>query len=396
MLSPLASLLVCIRFFKSNVSQFFILVFAFYFGYHCGFVWDLMNHYVTLPFFYGRGMSEILSDPRVYVVGNDHYHIFAKYIFTRFSMSRQLFGAYACVIYTFLLLFFMRQLSEYYHRALSACEVACMLLIAFTVEYYWYQGFRFWPGVFFFLGFYLKYLRTSRIMYLCIASLCFLVHFSLFTLAVVAWGEFVLCRVRFKYRIVAACLSLVTRVLTFDFATWAYTNISFLTSYGNKTFVASRQESVYNTTASYREHINQFYNHRDDLIIVFGIIVIWLLRRYGAKFPRVSITLFGFFLTMFTLANIGYGSISFYMRFLKMSAVILYTGIFVAMSVNYKVLLKHRIMLLIMILIPLLYALATQFVQQRFWLFSHADLLLGNFFTDFDGNNFRHGDLVGS
>ena len=387
-LSPLASLIVSIRFFKSTVSQFFILVFAFYFGYHCGFVYDLMNHYASLSLFEGKSFSQILRTKDVYFLGTDYYHILLKYIFTRFTMSRQLFGAYACVIHVLLLLFFLRQLSEYYNRSLKAYEVACFILVAFVVEFYWYQGFRFWPGALFFAGFYLKYLNTQNHRYLVIGSLCFMIHFSLMTLTALAWAEFFLKRFSYKSRIIIAVASIGMRFMQFDFATWAYKNISFLTSFGNNTYRESIMDSVFQVAIRFREYENIFYQQRQNLLMSFAVIIMLVLRRLNVEIRKEFMLLFGFILSLFTIATFGYMSLTFFDRFYKFTTLMTYVFIFLVMATNQEKLKRNRVLLFMLILLPMSYALLTQFVQMRHWL--KPELVFGNFFIDFDGNMFRH------
>ena len=61
--SPISSLFVSLRFYKNTISQIFFIIFAYYFGYDCGFVNDLMHHFVDMRNLYvGQSLKEVLGD----------------------------------------------------------------------------------------------------------------------------------------------------------------------------------------------------------------------------------------------------------------------------------------------------------------------------------------------
>ena len=181
--SPISSLLVSIRLYKSSISQFFFVFFAIYLGYYMGFVYDLMRHYQDIPMYYtGRDWSEIVSDFRVYYLGSDYYHIIVKFIVSRFTDSRQIFGAVASGLYATAFIFFFRQFKVFYKEKNTLLSTMLLLCVCTVVEFFWYQGFRFWTGAYVFMGFYLKYLNTKNRIYafLTLVSVFFhsLLHLS--------------------------------------------------------------------------------------------------------------------------------------------------------------------------------------------------------------------------
>ena len=94
--------------------------------------------------------------------------------------------------------------------------------------------------------------------------------------------------------------------------------------------------------------------------------------------------LFGLFLTLFTFVNFGYADLTFSDRVLKISLVFFYSFLFVVVYNNYDLLDRYRLVLMVLILIPLLYSVVSQLVEQREYLFN-INLFLGNFFSDWHG-----------
>lgn len=385
-ISPLTSLLVSIRYFKYTASQVFIVLFAFYFGYHYSFVHDLMRHYMDMIHLYpGRSLIDVLNDKRAYLIGADYYHIFYKYIFTRFSTSHRVFGGVTCAIHFGLLLFVLRQFKEYYkQRELTAGEIASLVTVACAYQFVMYQGIRFWVGCFFFLGFYLKYVNTGKIRYLIISCFCFVAHFSLFTLTMVAIVEFFIKSKFYKTRFVILITALCARAYSFDFRTFAYQHIPFLTSFGNNEYNEYRFNSIYETTLGFRENVNKFYEYRNDFIIALGFIVLFFLYRRHCVFPAKYHKLFCFFLTLFTIVNFGYSDHSFFWRFEMYTIMLLYSFIFIVLFFNHNKLNGIKASLFILIFLAASYAILTAIVQQRNLLFD-PEMILGNVFIDYDG-----------
>ena len=84
LVSPITSFLIALRFYKSTVSQIFMLVFAFYFGMHFYLAWDISKHYVNMRMFYcDKSLTEILNNPFAISDGLDFYHVALKYIISR-------------------------------------------------------------------------------------------------------------------------------------------------------------------------------------------------------------------------------------------------------------------------------------------------------------------------
>ncbi len=387
LISPITSLFVSIRFYKSEISQLFFIVFAFFFGYHLGFVHDLMNHYKDMMDLYvGRGVTEILADERIYLLGQDIYHVAFKLVVSRFSTNTQVFGGVACAMYATFFIFFFRQLRVFYNNnKLTILSALLLLTITFIIEFYWYQGLRFRTGVFYFAAIYLKFLNTNNKLYLLALLLTPLIHFTLIMLIAVALLDYVLRFTGVASRLVLFAFSIFIRVQDLDFVPLMLKYIPFTRNLS----IAVTDDRIRNNwrdhMADIRANGNFFYNHRNDILLFWGLIILFNLWKYKAHKDHRYIYLFTYALTLYTVANFGYGDLIFYDRFYQAAILFFYTYLF-AMTFVHADRIKNKVPIFaIFVIPPMLYAAATQLVEQRQYLF-HIDLIFGNFFTDWDGN----------
>ena len=387
LISPITSLFVCIRFYKSEISQLFFIIFAFYFGYHLGFVHDLMNHYNDMiELYYNRSAREIFADERIYIMGKDYYHVLFKFIVSRISNSSQFFGGAACASYAAFFIFFFRQLKLFYNNnKLTIFSALLLLTISFIVEFYWYQGLRFRTGIFYFAAIYLKYLNTNKKIYLLALLVTPLIHFTLIMLLATLLLEYILRYTGIISRVVLFVLSIIVRLQDIDFVPFMLKHIPITRNLSIAVTDDRIRNSWRSRMADVRENGNIFYGHRNDVLLLFGLIIFLFIRRYNAhKDPKYGVLL-TFSLTMFTVANFGYGDMTFYDRFYQAAILVFYTYLF-SISVKNANQISHKVYLIsIFVVFPMLYAAATQIVEQRQYLF-HLDFIFGNFFTNWDGN----------
>ena len=156
--------------------------------------------------------------------------------------------------------------------------------VIFTVEYYWFLGFRFWSGAFVFTGFYLRYLNSGAVKYLWLSALCICFHYSLLALCVAAVLNLLL-----RYRIKVYYLILIVSFIV-RFAKIAYvTNIAQFGIFENYVKESVRNQNIIQSVGKYAEEIreygNQFYLLRET-IAVFGVLaVIYILyKKIGKEF----------------------------------------------------------------------------------------------------------------
>ena len=386
-ISPITSLFVSIRFYKSEVSQLFFVVFAFYFGYHLGFVHDLMNHYRDMMDLYvGRSVEKIIADERIYLLGHDIYHVIFKIIVSRFSTDTQFFGGAACAVYAAFFMFFFRQLKVFYNNnKLTILYALLLITITFIIEFYWYQGLRFRTGVFYFAAIYLKLLNTKNKLYLLALLVTPLIHFTLIMLVAAVLIDYVLRYTGWTSRIVLFAFSIFIRVQDLDFVPLMLKHVPLTRNLS----IAVTDDRIRNNwrdhMANIRANGNMFYVHRNDFLLFSGLIILFFLWKYKAFKDNRYGYLITFAMTLFTIANFGYGDLIFYDRFYQAAMLFFYTYLF-SMSIIYADRIKNKVSLIALFVIPpMLYAAATQLVEQRQYIF-HLDLIFGNFFTAWDGN----------
>ncbi len=392
LLSPITSFLVSVRLYKSAISQFFFLIFAIYLGYYMGFVFDLMRHYQDIPLYYhGRDWNEIVSDIRVYALGREPFHIVLKYVFSRFTESRQVFGAVASGLYACAFLFFFRQLKEFYKEKLPLfCEVL-LLCVATIVEFYWYQGLRYWFGVYIFMGIYMKYINTGKWWWLLFTPVVMLIHFSLSTLLLAVVLNLLLNLSGRISRYALLVISLFVRSLNIDFVPYMLYYFPWTAQLGE----AYTNENVRGKILDRMDEVrasatNSLYFNRSTILIFIGLFLLYLIKKSGAKFDRKYTNLIFFALTIFTIANFGYADMTFYGRFLKAGVLVFYTYIYIMAVKNWKVCNKFNIILLLIAGIPFVYSFFMALVQLRN-LFFYPELIFGNFLVHWDGNALRIG-----
>lgn len=393
LISPITSFLVSLRFYKNTISQAFMIVFAFYFGMLMGMGNDLSNHYLNMQMYYtGRGISQILQNPLIYNIGHDYFHVIVKIILSRFAVSPQIFGGVFAAIYAFIFLFFFRQFSRFYEKFVPISCGIIMLAMIMVIQFYWYQGVRFWFGVFFFAGFYMKYINTGKKINLLYACGCVLFHFSLYTLLLATVLNLVLDKFWVYLRFIFLGISFIVRFANADLLSWFFGSIPFFNSIvGESRTSEYTYSSILKHSASFREIANPYYYYRQDVLLLFGLFLLLLMWSRKVIFTKQNLTLLYFFLTLYTIANFGYSDISFYTRFFKASLIFFYAFLFVLSIENYEKIKGISLIIIFVALVPLLYEIATVLVEQRAHLFN-KELFFGNFFIDWHGGSFKRLD----
>ncbi len=385
-ISPLSSLVVSLRFYKSGLSQIFMVIFAMYFGYYFGFISDLMRHYDNMMmYYYHRDVSTILSDPRIYLMGSEYYHIIFKILISRFTSSMQVFGACACGVYAASFLFFFRQFSRFYKGHMSLLNGILMLCVVFVVEFYWYQGLRFWTGVFVFMGFYMKYENTKSWKFLIFSCSCVFFHMIVGLLPLAVGLNFLLGFTGRVGRYVLLGLSLVVRSFDIDFVPLMLKYFPWTASWGIAVSDSKIRLSVRHRMQNIREFGNFFYNYRSEILMFFGVVALLIFLRNRIRIDRNYKGLFYMFLTLFTISNFGYGDLIFYDRFVKVAVLMLYSYLFVVSVIYNNQIVNGRLLLLLVLIVPLAYAILTPLVEQRAYLF-HTELFFGSLFENWNGN----------
>lgn len=390
LISPIVSFTMSLRTYKSAVSQFFFIVFAFYFGCHCRFFYDISFHYYEfLTYYVGHSFIEIINNPLTFIHGHDLFHVLVKYGISLFTSSQAVFGGVFCAIHFGMFLFFFRQLKDSYLKHISYASGLMLLTVCLVFQFWWYSNFRYCCAVFYFGGFYLKYVNSNKPIYLLLAALCPFFHYtaSIFTGVIIIE---LLYKYVFKakfFRYAALALSLFVRTLNYDFVPFLVQHIPWLNE--NMSYAVVNTESRKKVVAAqqaYRDEGNIVYNIRSYVLLLVGLFVLYLFKTCKVPSANKYKPIFYMFLTIFTLANFGYGDLHVHNRLLQTSMLFLWSYIFI-ISVEYGHLMMHRNMLLCVILIlPVVYFFITPIFQFRAAILQ-PELFFGNFFMDWSGND---------
>ena len=384
LLSPILSFVISLRFYKSGVSHFFMIVFAFYFGSRIALGWDLSYHYLDMrDLYFGRPFANIIADPRIWILGGDYFHVAFKFLMSRIKANPALFSGTMCAIYTGLFLSFFVEFRRFYKGYMPVLAGMLLITMVCVVPYNWFYGMRYYPGFFLFAGCYMRYLNTGKLYHLLLSLSCMLFHFALIVMPLAVLLNWLLSKMWKWVRVALLGASMFVATLNWDFVPtllrW-FPNLplkmSVTTTYIRKNVIDSMRD--------YRAHGNIFYLYRDKLLLVFGMMALGYLWYKRCEFRKQYVVLFTLFLTLFTISNFGYADLTFSERTLKVGVVFLYAFLFITVYDNYKLFTRYRLPIMFILLIPLIYSILTQAVEQREYLF-HIDLLLGNFFNDWHG-----------
>lgn len=195
---PFVGLCLSLMFFRQRFAPILFIIFSFYFGWFYEPQMDLLVHYEHFHRIADKSLVEQWMDSGTSKYGKEIYPVLFKYFIGLIADNRNFFSACACVVYTSLFIFgVVKPLQPLYMQKMSIPAWLLFLGVIFTVEYYWFLGFRFWSGAFVFTGFYLRYLNSGAVKYLWLSALCICFHYSLLALCVAAVLNLLL-RYRFK------------------------------------------------------------------------------------------------------------------------------------------------------------------------------------------------------
>lgn len=389
-ISPILSLLLSLRFYKSGISHFFFLVFAFYFGFYTRHFYDESVHFYEMQIYYvGHGFDEILNNPLVFSHGHELYHFVLKYLISRVSDSQQFFGGVVCAMHFALFLFFFRQLKSFFSTRLSLSSGMMLIIFCLVVEFWWYSNVRFCAAAFYFGGFYLKYCNTKNPLYLYLSLLCPLFHFTFIAIDGAVLLNYILSKFHKSIRYCLLALALFVRSLNFDFVPFLLKHVAWLRNNMSYAIVNTEtRQGVLKYMKDFRQNGNIVYNSRPYLMLLLGLFIVFVFNRLNVKKDEQYDILFYMFLTILTIANFGYGDMFFYNRMLMVSMLFLWAYVFI-MSVKYKDNLSNaNLFLSFVMLFPLIFFFITPLIQFRSAVFQ-PELWFGNFFMDWNGNDLK-------
>lgn len=174
--------------------QKIILIFAFWLGFNVYFfggdiieynnAFPITEKYSWSSFFYLmlNSFSEsklILYPDNVVNSKPDIYALTLQFLVSRFTSEARWFFAFASLIYTYLFLKFVNEVlifSGVNRTKPWRLFFACLLLI--VPFYVGVTGIRFWTALFWFMLFAMKYIRTKQPLFIALAAVSILIHYT--------------------------------------------------------------------------------------------------------------------------------------------------------------------------------------------------------------------------
>lgn len=368
---PFVGFCLSLMFFRQKFAPWLFILFSFYLGWFYEPQMDLLVHYEHFKHIIGKSLIEQWTDSGTLRVGKELYPVLFKYFIGLITDSQNFFSACACTVYTSLfMLGVIKPLRPLYMQKMAIPAWLLFLGVIFTVEYYWFLGFRFWSGVFVFTGFYLRYLSSgnSKFLWLTALSLCF--HYSLLILFVVAiLNHFLRCKLIIYYLILI--VSFIVRLSSFSIMRFVG-QLRMLDGYVKDNITnESVQKSVEQFAINMRNHGNLFYLLREEFAVFGALIVIYILyKKTGKEFIKQNVKLWGFCILLLSIANFGYSSVTFYDRFFKIALLFLYVFAYIwVMSIQHKLDVNSQLKISMVVILPVLYLIITPLVEQRHTLF---------------------------
>lgn len=371
LIAPILSFITSLRYYKEGVSHFFFICFAFFFGYQIDCLLDLEMHYNDFISFYpGNNLSQILTNPNIYLIGTEPYHIIFKYVVSQISTNSHFFAGCAAAIYAIMFLFFFKQYQPFYKRKLVTIQFLALCGMIFTVEFYWYFGLRYWTGAFFFLGFYSKYILSGKKKYLYFSFLACLFHFAHFLLIAVYIFDLILQ----KFKKTKICLLIISFCLRFSSINIyiLLNKLPFIKKLIKPQYLEeSLQESLSDKTDYFREHGNFVYQNRSNVLFITIILLFFLLWKKNKRiFKNEYSKLISFIISYLIIVNIGYQDLIFYDRNFKFVIVLSFSYLFLVLSNKNNLWLNKKPLVIIFFLVIILFSFATAIVEGRDYLFN--------------------------
>lgn len=368
---PIISFVLAVANYKKGISQIFFVLFAFYFGWQIDCVLDLENHYENFrTYFIGHSLSEVFSNVNVYGIGKEPYHIVVKYIIGCVSDNSHFFAGCAASIYAIVFVAFLRQFKQFYINKQQRIQFLILCCVVFTVEYYWYLGFRYWTGAFFFLTFFLKYINTKKWKYLLI-SFCAVLFHAAHGIAIVAVLLSLLLQHKRKLLYAIACVSVVMRTT----GNWMYVvlgKIPILKLLVKDSYYDSGiQASIEDRGAFFRSDGNIVYQSRSDILFGAAVFILFLLWRKNKKLNDTYPLFYAMILSLFSITNFLYMDFIAYERTYKMLIVMLFSYLYFLLQEKKNLWINRNLLLTGMLSVVVVFALLTAIIQQREYL---ADL----------------------
>lgn len=360
---PVASFILAICTFRSRVSQCFFIAYAFYFGSYVGACMDLEQHYHTLLTFANQPVN--IAWTAVDWIGKEPWHKLFKLSIVYISTSREFFSGCAAAVYATFFLFFINQYRRFYLQPMGKMQMLVLLTMALTVEFYWYYGLRYWNGGFFFCAFYSKFILSEKKKYLVLSSFSLLFHFGLLNIVAAAFINYLLGH-RMRIKAALAVCGIFLRGFSNQIINWM-AGLPIISAYTRGDYSENENLAEGARTLMVRNgEANLVYQSRWDILFGVACILLYTLWRknrnlFKNNYPQFS----GFLLILFFITNLSYVEIVLYQRTYKLLILMTYSYLFILLRINENKWLNRSSICVALFAPVVLYALATQVVEQR-------------------------------
>lgn len=192
---PAGALAIASRFIYNKSYSIIILLFSFLYGYsiymYSGDVLDYSESYNVVINYSWYDFFTILNSKYSYMPYNleysisldqpDFYAITLEFLVSRVSDNPRWFFALISLFYAWIFLLFINFVSDLLNVKFKKKINIYFLFLIFIIPFYvGVTGVRFWPALFVFCLFVLKYFTFGKVKYLLYACLSILIHYSFF------------------------------------------------------------------------------------------------------------------------------------------------------------------------------------------------------------------------
>lgn len=278
--------------------QKIILVFFFWFGYSIIFYGGDINEYKNAfeitstyqwhDYFYlvGHAFSDAKWDiyqHNTVIEKPDYYALTLQFLVTRFTTEVRWFFAFASLIYCFIFLRFLNEVLRVTgigkENPQKILLVSLLVLVPFYVGV---SGVRFWPALFLFLLFVLKYYRTGKLYYIALSAVSIAFHYTF----MVPVGIFLLAIVmNISKRILVSFV--IGSVLFFTISSttniFAFTN-TIIEEFGESSVAEATEaytnEDVLAETTEIIQNANWYVKAR-EVLVKYSFLLIFMLDFFG-------------------------------------------------------------------------------------------------------------------
>lgn len=332
-----------------------ILLFFFWFGYSIMFyggdiqeykdAFPITANYTWNDFFYL--LSHIFSDDKwtnyqysIVISKPDIYSFTLQFIVSRFTDELRWFFAFASVIYAYIFLQFINEVLRISGiRDSKPWKIFFASLLLIVPFYVGVSGIRFWPALFWFLLFVLKYFRTKKFVNIAFAAVSVLFHYS-FIIPIA---------VLLVFTVVRTSKIFLRVVVVFTIIFFAISTTTGLFGFANEAIGIFGENTISEVAGSYtdEEAVNEhnegnvevnWYVTARQVLMTYSFMSIFLLDFFGVFKWRTSKYLdswFPLYVLFFCISMLTYnlGSIGRFMYVFQLLCVI---RLLILSSINYK------------------------------------------------------------